>query len=206
MFADEEFNSARRATQRGRRHLSKDLAIGYGEAAEFGELVASRNLRDTGAGRIRAPQCRARHVQTPQQQILDGADAEEFGAAYPQGSFQYPYRRAKLGNGERLAGMVRKRILEPDHDIGVAFLPAMPGIVGSETIHERVNQFLLEGLRKPALGKRSILRFGKTTRPGMQTKQAPRRNRPRSQHPADRRPAYLAAGQRPAAGSELPCR
>ncbi len=129
-----------------RGHFPEDGAVGHSEAPRLPELIGPGNLCNTRGSRVGPSQRRARQVQSSQQKITGGTDAQEFAAAHSQRSFRHADRRAKRGHVQLPSNMRGQRFLEPNHDIGVVpprFRIAV-SIIGRQAIDQRVKQLLLE--------------------------------------------------------------
>jgi hypothetical protein len=76
------------------------------------------------------------------------AHAKEFGATRAQGPLGHPNQLARLGRVQRFVEMLRQRLLEPDHDAGVAaFGRAVSAHAGAgQAGDQRLDQTLLDGL------------------------------------------------------------
>ena len=128
--------------------------------------MISCNLRNTRRFRIGASQCRARHVQPPQQVVPDRADTQKFSAAKSQGPLRHADRSAKLRQIQMRLASYRQGFLEANHDVGMTLPPPRDpvSILGSQAIDECMKQFLLEGSRNLGVGYQFLSGFGEPAR------------------------------------------
>ena len=134
-------------SQRGGRRLSKNCAIGCGEASKLRKPIAGRDLRNFRCCRTRPSERVSHQVQAPQPNIPAGTGAEDIKAAHSQGSFRHTHRLAQHRHGQLPVKFCRQNLLEPIHNFRAT--SSRSGIavydIRSHAVDECVNNIVFDG-------------------------------------------------------------